>query len=84
MFQSPHTAVIGGVVNAEKTLMAALKRLEMLVHTLEEMKAIVDEANTHGKIVAAHAHGTEGIQFAIEAGVDSIEHASFLDEETIT
>jgi imidazolonepropionase-like amidohydrolase len=52
----------------------------MLVHTLEEKKAIVDEANTHGKIVAAHAHGTEGIKFAIEAGVDSIEHASFLDE----
>jgi imidazolonepropionase-like amidohydrolase len=41
-------------------------------YTLEEMKAIIDEANTHGKIVAAHAHGTEGIKFAIEAGVDSI------------
>ncbi|RCU45336.1 amidohydrolase family protein [Corallincola luteus] len=52
-------------------------------YTLEEMKAIVDEAHTHGRIVAAHAHGTEGIRFAIEAGVDSIEHASFLDKETI-
>jgi imidazolonepropionase-like amidohydrolase len=56
----------------------------MRQYTLEEMKAIVDEANTHGKIIAAHAHGTEGTKFAIEAGVDSIEHASFLDEETIT
>jgi len=55
----------------------------MRQYTLEEMKAIVDEAHTHGKIVAAHAHGTEGIKFAIQAGVDSIEHASFLDKETI-
>ncbi|QOL26199.1 amidohydrolase family protein [Thalassotalea sp. LPB0316] len=52
-------------------------------YTFEEMKAIVDEAHTHGRTVAAHAHGTEGIKFAIKAGVDSIEHASFLDEETI-
>ncbi len=52
-------------------------------YTLEEMQAIVDEAHTHGRKVAAHAHGTEGIQFAIEAGVDSIEHASFLDAKTI-
>jgi imidazolonepropionase-like amidohydrolase len=52
-------------------------------YTLEEMKAIVDEAHTHGKTVAAHAHGTEGIQYAIKAGVDSIEHASFLDKKTI-
>lgn len=53
-------------------------------YTLEEMRAIVDEAHTHGKTVAAHAHGTEGIRFAIEAGVDSIEHASFLDKKTIS
>ncbi len=52
-------------------------------YTFEEMKAIVDEAHTHGRTVAAHAHGTEGIEFAIKAGVDSIEHASFLDESTI-
>lgn len=58
-------------------------RVGMRQYTLEEMQAIVDEAHTHGKIVAAHAHGTEGIQFAIKAGVDSIEHASFLDKETI-
>jgi len=52
-------------------------------YTMEEMKAIVDEAHTHGRHVAAHAHGTEGIAYAIEAGVDSIEHASFLTKETI-
>jgi len=52
-------------------------------YTLEEMQAIVDEAHTHGRKVAAHAHGTDGIRRAIEAGADSIEHASYLDEETI-
>ncbi len=52
-------------------------------YTLEEMRAIVEEAHMRGKRVAAHAHGTEGIKAAIEAGVDSIEHASFLDDEAI-
>ncbi|MDT8320117.1 MAG: amidohydrolase family protein [Xanthomonadales bacterium] len=52
-------------------------------YTLEEMKAIVDEAHMHGRKVAAHAHGTEGIKRAIEAGVDSVEHVSFLDEEAV-
>lgn len=51
-------------------------------YTLEEMQAIVDEAHTHGRIVAAHAHGTEGIQYAIRAGVDSVEHVSYLDAST--
>lgn len=52
-------------------------------YTLEEMQAIVDEAHMHGRRVAAHAHGTEGIKRAITAGVDSIEHASYLDDEAI-
>jgi len=52
-------------------------------YTLEEMQAIVDESHTHERRVAAHAHGTEGIKRAILAGVDSIEHASFLDEEAV-
>ena len=51
--------------------------------TLEEMQAIVDEAHNHGMRVAAHAHGLVGIRTAIIAGVDSIEHSSFIDEETI-
>src|SRR5262249_56268376 len=50
-------------------------------YTLEEIKAIVDEAKKLGRKVAAHAHGTEAIKLAVEAGVASIEHGSFLDEE---
>ena len=52
-------------------------------YTLDEMKAIVDEAHTLGLKVAAHAHGLEGIRMAIDAGVDSIEHSSLIDQETI-
>ncbi|MDB4915321.1 MAG: Xaa-Pro dipeptidase [Gemmatimonadetes bacterium] len=50
-------------------------------YTLPEMKAIVDEAKKLDRKVAAHAHGTEGIKLAVQAGVASIEHGSFLDEE---
>ena len=52
-------------------------------YTMEEMQAIVDEAHTRGMTVAAHAHGTEGIRYAIQAGVDSIEHSSLIDDEGI-
>ena len=58
-------------------------KVGMTQYTLEEMQAIVDESHTHDRKVAAHAHGTEGIKRAILAGVDSIEHASFLDEEAV-
>jgi imidazolonepropionase-like amidohydrolase len=51
--------------------------------TLEEMKAAVDEAHRLGLKVAAHAHGTSGINDAIRAGVDTIEHASLADEESL-
>jgi len=47
------------------------------------MQKIVEEAHRRGVTVAAHAHGTEGINTAIKAGVDSIEHASFIDAEGI-
>ena len=50
-------------------------------YTYEEMKALVDEATKLERKVAAHAHGTEGIKIAVRAGVTSIEHGSFLDEE---
>jgi imidazolonepropionase-like amidohydrolase len=50
-------------------------------YNFEEMKAMVDEAAQHERKVAAHAHGTEGIKIATRAGVASIEHGSFLDEE---
>ena len=58
-------------------------KVGMTQYTLEEMQAIVDESHMHGRKVAAHAHGNEGIKRAIVAGVDSIEHASFLDEEAV-
>ncbi|MGB5160174.1 MAG: amidohydrolase family protein [Thermoanaerobaculia bacterium] len=48
-----------------------------------EMLAVVEEAARHGIKVAAHAHGTEGINAAIRAGVASIEHGSLMDEESI-
>ena len=47
----------------------------------DEMKTMVDEAAKHERKVAAHAHGAEGIKIATRAGVASIEHGSFLDEE---
>jgi len=50
-------------------------------YTFEELKAMVDEANKLERKVAAHAHGNEGIKIAVRAGVSSIEHGSFLDEE---
>lgn len=50
-------------------------------YTLEEMQAIVAEAHKLGRKVAAHAHGTSGINDAIRAGVDSVEHASLIDAE---
>jgi len=52
-------------------------------YSLEEMQALVDEAHRLGRKVAAHAHGTSGIRTAIIAGVDSIEHASLIDDEGI-
>lgn len=51
--------------------------------TLEEIKAIVDEAHRTGMRVAAHAHGADGIKAAILGGVDTIEHASLVDDEGI-
>jgi imidazolonepropionase-like amidohydrolase len=49
----------------------------------EEMNAIVDEAHRLRKKAAAHAHGAEGAKVAIRAGIDSIEHGSFLDDEAL-
>ena len=49
----------------------------------DEMKAIVDEAHMDGLRVAAHAHGSSGISDAVRAGVNTIEHASLVDDEGI-
>lgn len=51
--------------------------------TIEEMKAIADEAHMLGLKVAAHAHGDEGIKTAILAGIDTIEHCSLASDEAI-
>ena len=49
--------------------------------TQAELDALVDEAHALGRKTAAHAHGAEGAKRAIRAGIDSIEHGSFLDDE---
>jgi len=51
--------------------------------TTDELSAIIETAHTLGRRVSAHAHGTAGINAALRAGVDSIEHGSFLDDESI-
>lgn len=49
----------------------------------DELKAIADTAHSMGRQVTAHAHGKDGIDAALRAGIDSIEHGSYLDEESI-
>jgi imidazolonepropionase-like amidohydrolase len=51
--------------------------------TQAELDAIVDEAHTLRRLTAAHAHGASGAKRAIRAGIDSIEHGSFLDDEAL-
>lgn len=48
----------------------------------DEMRAVVETARSFGRKVAAHAHGVEGVNAALRAGVDSIEHGTFTDDET--
>ena len=62
-----------------------LKRYKVGVqqYTFDELKAAADEAHLRGLVIAAHAHGTSGIKAAIKAGIDSIEHCSFMDDEAI-
>jgi imidazolonepropionase-like amidohydrolase len=56
---------------------------ELAQYSLEEMRAIVTTAHGLGRKVAAHAHGAVGIKNAVLAGVDSIEHGSYIDDECI-
>ena len=58
--------------------------LKMQQYAEEEMRALVEEAESRGRRVAAHAHGTKGIKTAIKSGAASIEHASFIDDEGIS
>jgi len=52
-------------------------------YTYEELKMAAETAHATGRKIAAHAHGAEGIKNAIRAGIDSIEHASLVDDEGI-
>jgi imidazolonepropionase-like amidohydrolase len=52
-------------------------------YTLAELKVAAETAHQAGRKIAAHAHGTQSIKWAIEAGIDSIEHASLADDESI-
>ncbi|MDQ1922770.1 metal-dependent hydrolase family protein [Massilia pseudoviolaceinigra] len=52
-------------------------------YTEDELRAIISTAKDYGFRVAAHAHGTEGIKRALRAGIDSIEHGTMMDDETI-
>ena len=52
-------------------------------YTQAELAAIVADAHRLGRKVAAHAHGAEGIRWAAEAGIDSIEHGSYIDDAAI-
>jgi imidazolonepropionase-like amidohydrolase len=63
-----------GAMSEEESVDAAL-------YTQEELDALVDEARAWGRRVAAHAHGAEGIKRAVRAGVATIDHGTFLDEE---
>jgi imidazolonepropionase-like amidohydrolase len=50
-------------------------------YTAAEATALVEEAHMHGRRVAVHAHGADGIKVGIRAGVDTVEHASLIDDE---
>ncbi len=52
--------------------------------TFEELRAGVEEAHKAGRTTAAHAHGAEGMKAAVLAGIDSIEHGSFMNDEIIS
>lgn len=66
----------GGVLSLEKDGLGAQ-------FSEEELRAIVETARDYGMAVAAHAHGAEAIKRAIRAGVTSIEHGTFMDDEAI-
>ncbi len=51
--------------------------------TDEELEAIITTAHDYSMKVAAHAHGTEGMKRAVRAGIDSIEHGTYMDDETL-
>ena len=70
------TCATGGVLSEQD-------RVDSPQLTQAELDALVDEAHALGRKAAAHAHGAEGAKWAVRAGIDSIEHGSFLDDEAL-
>ncbi|WP_292833536.1 amidohydrolase family protein [Microbacterium sp.] len=70
-------------VNATGGFMTAKSAPWFAQFSVEEISAIVEEAHRLGKKVAAHAHGVEGIQRAVAAGVDTIEHCTFIADGAV-
>lgn len=68
-------------VTATAGAMSEEESVDAALFTQEELDALVDEASAWGRRVAAHAHGAEGIKRAVRAGVATIDHGTFLDEE---
>lgn len=68
--------VTGGV-------MSAGDNPNVTTFTDEELAAAVEETHRHGKKITVHAHGAPGIKASLRAGVDSVEHGSFIDDEAI-
>ena len=66
--------VTGGVLSIAKSGLAPQ-------FSAEELRALINTAHDYGLTVAAHAHGLEGMRRAVEAGVDSIEHGTFMDRD---
>ena len=69
--------VTGGVMSAND-------QPEFTQFTVDELKVIVEEASYRNIKTMAHAHGVGGIKNAIKAGIHSIEHGTYLDQESIT
>lgn len=64
-------------------VMSANDKPEYSQFTLKELEVIIEEARSRGLTTMAHAHGAEGIKNAVKAGVDSIEHGTYMDKESI-
>lgn len=70
-------------ITATGGVLSAAKSGENPQFTVEEVRAVVDAAKDYGFHVAAHAHGKEGIRRAIEGGVHTIEHGTYMDDEIL-
>lgn len=68
-------------VCASGGVLSLTDKVDSAQYTPAELTALVDEAHALGRKAAAHAHGAEAIKRAVRAGIDSIEHGTFLDDE---